>query len=173
MKCPVTSIAHIAEFLQHDVPEQWVYYCCGPQTVFPNSFMAMPSARVRILGFLMYKYNLKGFLHWGFNFYHSAVSLYPVDPYLTTSVDGAYPSGDPFIVYPAKDGVYPSIRGEVTFHAMQDIALCRTLEAKIGRSAVVEMIDRAAGGELRFDRYPQEAAYLESLHDAMVKRLGE
>lgn len=173
VKCPVTSVAHIAEFLKHDVPEQWVYYCCGPQTVFPNSFLAMPSARVRILGFLMYKYNIQGFLHWGFNFYHSAVSLYPVNPYLTTSVDGMYPSGDPFIVYPAKDGVYPSIRGELTFHAMQDIALCRTLEEKIGRAAVVAMIDRAAGGELRFDRYPKENGYLLSLHEDMVKKLEE
>ncbi len=173
VECPVTSVAHIAEFLEHDVPEQWVYYCCGPQTVFPNSFMAMPSARVRILGFLMYKYDVKGFLHWGYNFYNSAVSLYPVDPYLTTSCDGTYPSGDPFIVYPVKDGVYPSIRGEVTFHAMQDVALCRTLEEKIGRRAVVEMIDAAAGGELRFDAYPKESEYLLSLHEAMVKRLGE
>ncbi|MBE6768298.1 MAG: DUF4091 domain-containing protein [Ruminococcaceae bacterium] len=173
VQCPVTSVAHIAEFLKHDVPEQWVYYCCGPQTVYPNSFMAMPSARVRILGFLMYKYDIKGFLHWGYNFYNSAVSRYPVDPYLTTSCDGTYPSGDPFIVYPAKDGVYPSIRGEVTFHAMQDIALCRTLEEKIGRRAVVGMIDRAAGGELRFDSYPKENGFLLSLHEEMVQKLGE
>ncbi len=172
VECPVTSVAHIAEFLKHNVPEQWVYYCCGPQTVFPNSFMAMPSARVRILGFLMYKYNVKGFLHWGFNFYNSAVSLYPIDPYVTTSCDGTYPSGDPFIVYPAKDGVYPSVRGEVTFEAMQDIALCRTLEDKIGRAAVVAMIDRAAGGELRFDVYPKDNEYLLSLHREMVNALG-
>lgn len=173
VKCPVTSVAHIAEFLEHNIPEQWVYYCCGPQTVYPNSFMAMPSARVRILGFLMYKYDIKGFLHWGFNFYNSAVSRYPVDPYLTTSCDGMYPSGDPFIVYPAKDGVYPSIRGEVTYQAMQDIALCRTLEEKIGRRAVVEMIDRAAGAALQFDCYPKDNAYLLSLHEAMVQKLGE
>ncbi len=173
VQCPVTSVAHIAEFLKHDVPEQWVYYCCGPQTVFPNSFMAMPSARVRVLGFLMYKYDIKGFLHWGYNFYNSAVSLYPVDPYLTTSCDGVYPSGDPFIVYPAKDGVYPSVRGEVTFEAMQDTALCRTLEEKVGRRAVVEMIDRAAGGDLRFDNYPKENGFLLSLHEEMVQKLGE
>ncbi|MBE6758351.1 MAG: DUF4091 domain-containing protein [Ruminococcaceae bacterium] len=173
VECPVTSIAHIAEFLKHDIPEQWLYYCCGPQTVFPNSFMAMPSYRVRILGFLMYKYNITGFLHWGFNYYNSAVSLYPIDPYLTTSADGVYPSGDPFIVYPARDGVYSSVRGEVTFHAMQDIALCRTLEAKVGRAAVVEMIDSAAGGELRFDSYPKNNDYLLSLHEEMVKMLDK
>lgn len=171
VQCPVTSVAHIAEFLKHDIPEQWVYYCCGPQTVYPNSFLAMPSYRVRILGLLIYKYNIKGFLHWGLNFYNGSCSLYTVDPYLTTSCDGAFPSGDPFILYPACDGVYTSIRGEVTREAMQDVALCRTLEAKIGREAVVRMIDEAAGAPLRFDCYPHNAEYLLELHAAMIREL--
>jgi len=173
IQCPVTAVRHIHEFLPHNIPNQWVYYCCGPRTVYTNAFLAMPSYRVRILGFLLYKYDIKGFLHWGFNYYNAVRSLYPIDPYLTTSGDGAYSSGDPFIVYPGNGCVYPSIRGEVTREAMQDATLCRALEARIGRAAVIAMIDRAAGSELRFDCYPKGNGYIESLRAEMLSRLKE
>lgn len=173
VECPVTSIEHIHEFLEHNILNQWVYYCCGPQKVFSNSFMAMPSYRTRILGFLLYKYDIKGFLHWGFNFYHSARSVYPIDPYFTTSSDGAHPSGDPFIVYPANGNVYPSIRGEVTYDAIQDMNICIALENLVGREAVVNMIDKAAGGDLRFDDYPRNNAFLENLRAQMVEQISK
>jgi len=168
VECPVTLISHIHDFLEHDIPNQWVYYCCGPVSVYPNSFIAMPSYRIRILGFLCYKYNIKGFLHWGFNYYNATCSRYPINPYLTTSGDTEYPSGDPFIVYPGADCVYPSIRGEVTYEAIQDMDICFALEEKIGRDAVVQMIDEAAGGELRFDQYPRNKEFIENLREQMV-----
>lgn len=173
VECPVTSVAHVHEFLEHDIPNQWTYYCCGPQEVFTNSFMAMPSYRTRILGFLLYKYDIKGFLHWGFNFYNTSRSLYPINPYLTTSGDRAFPSGDPFIVYPAKGDVYASIRGEVTYDAIQDMNICLALESFIGRENVVGMIDEAAGGNLRFDDYPKNKEFLENLRAKMVEQIGK
>ena len=135
--CPVTSVSHIREFLEHKVENQWCYYCCADERVVTNSFLAMPSHRTRVLGFLLYKYDIKGFLHWGYNFYNGRLSRYPVNPYLTTSGDGAFPSGDPFIVYPGKDTVYTSIRGEVFYDAIQDMDICIALEHHIGREAVV------------------------------------
>ena len=173
VECPVTCVDHIHEFLEHNIENQWAYYCCEPQSVYTNSLMAMPSYRTRILGFLLYKYNIKGFLHWGFNYYNSQVSYYPINPYLTTSADGAFPSGDPYIVYPSKNGVYPSIRGEVTYEAIQDMDICFALEAIMGRKAVVEMIDKAAGLNLRFDDYPRNKAFLENLRAAMIEKIRE
>ncbi|MBQ7839842.1 MAG: DUF4091 domain-containing protein [Lachnospiraceae bacterium] len=173
VECPVTSVEHIHEFLKHNIENQWTYYCCGPQKVFTNGFMAMPSYRTRILGYLLYKYDIKGFLHWGYNFYNSVVSYYPINPYLTTSGDGAYPSGDPFIVYPAKDGIYHSIRGQVMYEAIQDMDICFALEKYIGRDAVVAMIDRAAGMDLRFDEYPRSKEFLENLRAEMIEKIRE
>lgn len=173
IECPVTGIGHIHTFLQHNVPNQWLYYCCGPQTVYSNAFLAMPSYRTRILGFLLYKYNIKGFLHWGFNFYNTCRSVYAINPYVTTSGDGAYPSGDPFIVYPGKNGVYPSVRGEVTYEAVQDMDICFVLEGIIGRDGVIRMIDEAAGGELRFDAYPQNNEFIENLRQKMIQRIAQ
>lgn len=168
VETPVTSVRRIHEFLEHKIEDQWVYYCCGPETVFTNSFIAMPSRRTQILGFQIYKYDIKGFLHWGFNFYNSQVSRYKINPYLTTSADGAFPSGDGFIVYPGKETAYPSIRGEITFEAVQDIGICLALEALIGRDAVVAMIDEAAGTPLRFDTYPDSDDFLLDLRAKMI-----
>lgn len=171
MECPVTSVGHIHEFLQHDIPNQWAYYCCGPQKIFTNSFMAMPSCTTRILGFLLYKYDIKGFLHWDFNFYNAQRSLYPINPYQTTSADKAFPSGDPFIVYPGQDCVHPSIRGAIVYEAIQDMNIGLVLEKLAGRERVVQMIDEAAGRDLRFDDYPRNNAFLEDLRASMVEAL--
>ena len=86
--------------LKRDIKELWVYYCCGPEKIFPNSFIAMPSARVQVLGYMLYKYDIKGFLHWGLNFYNSQFSIRHIDPYKCTDSEGAFPGGDPYIIYP-------------------------------------------------------------------------
>lgn len=171
VECPITCISHIDEFLKHDIPNQWAYYCCDPQTVYTNSFMAMSSHRTRILGILLYKYNIKGFLHWGLNFYNSALSLSEINPYVTSAAGGSYPSGDAFILYPSKTGAYPSIRGKITCEAIGDMNLCRTLEKYVGKAAVVKIIDEVAGGNVRFDDYPRDASYLPTLRDRLIAEI--
>lgn len=171
VETPVTSVKRIHEFLEHNIEDQWVYYCCGPERVFTNSFIAMPSRRTRVIGFQIYKYAIKGFLHWGFNFYNSQLSRYKINPYLTTSSDGAFPSGDGFIVYPGKETAYPSIRAEITYEAIQDIDICYALEALIGRDAVIAMIDEAAGVPLRFDVYPDSDSFLSELREKMIETI--
>ncbi len=171
VECIATRVDHISEFLSHEIEDQWVYYCNIPERVYTNSYIAMPSARVRILGFLCYKYNIKGFLHWALNFYNSSLSRYPINPYLTTSTDGNSQSGDAFIVYPASNGVYSSIRGEVTYQAIQDIRLCKALEARIGKDAVVKLIDSTAGLNITFENYPSNNEFFEELSLKMTELL--
>ena len=172
VECPATLINHIHDFLDHHVENQWLYYCSCPETVYPNSFLAMPLRRTRILGFLMYKYQITGFLHWGFNFYNASLSRYPINPYLTTSADKAFASGDSFIVYPGINTVLSSIRAETMFAAIQDMQLCFVLEQQIGREAVIKMINDAAGYDIRFDFYPKNDAFLMDLHEKMVHSIA-
>ena len=171
VQCPVTNLEHIHEFLDHSIEDQWVYCCMEPEKIYSNNFLAMPSWRIRVLGFQMYRYGIKGFLHWGYNFYNSYSSRYPVNPYLCTSADGVYPSGDPFIVYPGFDTVYTSIRAEIIYDAIQDMNICYALENKIGREAVEKLIDSVTGYTLRFDKYPSGNTYFEDLRLQMIERL--
>ena len=97
---PVPSSNHIEPFLENNVPDLWTYYCCGQGVKVSNRFIAMPSARTRVMGLQMFKYNIAGFLQWGYNFYYNQRSHAPIDPYLCT--DGEYfgQAGDEFRFIP-------------------------------------------------------------------------
>jgi len=41
------------------VPELWGYYCCWQAIEVSNHFLAQPSARNRIIGPQIYKYDIK------------------------------------------------------------------------------------------------------------------
>ena len=168
---PVCANDHIAPFLAENIAPLWTYYCCGQQREVANQFIAMPSRRNRILGVQLYKYDLAGFLHWGFNFYNSQYSLQKINPYEVTDAQNAFPSGDPFVVYPGDDGVpEDSIRSMVFSHAVYDLRALCLLEEKIGRDRVIELIDSEK--PVTFNDYPRSDSYLETLRNE-VNRLLE
>ncbi len=167
VKNPVPAINAIVPFLERDMDMRWAYYCCAQWDKVSNRFLHMPSYRTRIIGLQMYKFDITGFLHWGYNFYNSSVSRYHVNPYQTTSGDYAYPSGDPFTVYPYEDDVIPSLRGLVFKEALQDIELCKELEKYLGRDAVVNLIDDEAGMNVTFEEYPRCADYILNITNKM------
>lgn len=166
---PVTSTQLIEPFLEANIENQWAYYCCAEYVDVGNRFMSMPSYRNRILGLQIYKYNIKGFLHWGYNFYNNQLSRRKINPYVTTSCDKAFPSGDPFSVYPIENGVVPSLRALVFKEALNDIEVCRVLESYIGRDKVIEMIDNAAGMSITFFDYPRNNEFIPLLIENMEK----
>jgi len=170
---PVASTNQIRPFLDHKIENQWAYYCCSQFSKVGNRFMAMPSYRNRILGLQLYKYNIQGFLQWGFNFYNSRCSMYPINPFLTTSADVSFPSGDPFTVYPGKKGPQLSLRALVFYDALQDIGVCRLLEEKLGHDAVVELIEKEAGMSIEFDEYPRNSDFLLNLREKMTDLIAE
>ena len=165
---PVTCTTKITPFLEHHIENQWAYYCCSQHEKVGNRFLAMPSYRNRILGLQLYKYKIQGFLQWAFNFYNARCSTHPINPYLTTSAEMTFPSGDPFSVYPGEDGPLLSLRTMVFYDALQDIAICWLLEEKLGHDKVVELIEREAGMELKFDAYPKSADFLLNLRETMI-----
>ena len=157
VKKPVVSEDHLQTFADHKVKGLWTYYCTAQAVKVPNRFMAMPSTRNRILGTLLYVYQIEGFLHWGFNFYNSQYSLRLIDPFRITDAGEAFPSGDAFLVYPGPDGTpWDSIRGEVLKEAQQDLRLLHLCESRIGRERTLELL-REEGGEMSFTDYPQDA----------------
>lgn len=168
---PVCATNVIMPFIENKTEHLWAYYCCGQWDGVGNRFLAMPSYRNRILGLQLYKYNIEGFLHWGYNFYFSQFSEYEINPYLTTSSDRAFPSGDPFSVYPGKEGPLKSLRAQVFYEALQDIRVCQLLEEKVGRAAVVKMIDDEAGMNITFAEYPKNQEYIPDLINKMKAAL--
>ena len=154
---PIPSENHIEPFVEAGVSPLWTYYCCGQVEKVSNRFLNMTSSRNRILGALLYRYDIVGFLQWGFNFWYSVLSRFPVDVYADTSSDYAFPPGDGFQVYPGKDGKpVESIHHEVFFEGIQDLRALRLLESLIGREKIVKLLDKATPeGRMTMMDYPR------------------
>lgn len=168
VQVPVVALNHAQPFLDHDVRPLWVYYCCSQGNCGEsNRFIAMPSARNRVLGFQLYLHGAAGFLQWGFNFYNDSHSRHPIDPFADTDADGAFPAGDTFLVYPGAGGVpLGSIRQMVFAEAMQDVRLCEWAAARLGADVVRQMI--VAGGVRSFFDYDRAPETLLALRDRLI-----
>lgn len=149
---PVVATDRIHTFIDNNVKNLWAYYCCCQCKDVSNRFFAMPGARTRCIGFQMFKYGIKGFLHWGYNFYYSQYSMSFVDPYLDSTGNYFTPSGDCYSVYPARDGTaLESIRLLAFYEALQDMRACELCSSLIGKEQTVALLESVVG-EIRFDK---------------------
>ncbi|NYE03500.1 hypothetical protein F4694_000219 [Bacillus niacini] len=155
VKTPIPSNDHIDAFLENGVENLWTYYCCAQYKKVSNRFFNMPSFRNRVLGMQLYKFNVSGFLHWGYNFWYSQYSKKPIDPFKITDANYSFPSGDAFLVYPGEDGPIESIRLEVLNEALQDLRALQLLESLVGREQVLALLEEGLDQELTFDQYPR------------------
>ena len=166
---PVVSTNHIHNFLDNGVKNLWAYYCTSQGIKVANRFMAMPSYRNRILGQQLYKSGVKGFLHWGFNFWFTQFSLKVLNPYADTSAGGAYQSGDAFVVYPLdEDGeVVCSLRLYVLNEGFQDMRALKLLEQLSDKQTVNELLSEIHG----FDEYPRNNQYILELRERVNQEI--
>ena len=172
LRTPVVATDHAAPFLQNGVQDIWVYYCVAQRRQVGNRFMAQPSYRNRILGVQLYKTGVKGFLHWGYNFWFTGRSERAVDPYQDTACGGYYPSGDAYVVYPMDDGtgdVPVSLRLYVTNEAFQDYRALKLLESLTDRQTVLQLLTEVDG----FDVYPHNSSYLLELRSKVNRMIQE
>lgn len=161
---PVPGNNHLEPFLENKVKGLWTYYCCAQGDKVPNRFMSMPSARNRIMGVLIYYFDIKGFLHWGYNFYNSQYSIEHINPYAVTDAGGAFQAGDAFLVYPGRDGKpEDSLRMMALNEGFQDYRALVKYEEKVGRAEVIALIERLYGGKLSMENYPASYKYIEDL----------
>ncbi|HUT23066.1 MAG TPA: DUF4091 domain-containing protein, partial [Sumerlaeia bacterium] len=121
----------------------WSYVCLAPQGQYPNRFLDYPSIRNRIIFWLSWSLDLKGFLHWGYSHWApwgGVPARIDVSPWLDASGASIYcqddnplPSGDTHIVYPGRHTICSSLRWEVIRKGMEDFELLRMLERAVER----------------------------------------
>lgn len=171
---PIPGNNEIEEFLEHGLTDMWTYYCTGQYREVSNRFMSMPSLRNRIYGLQLYKYQIIGILHWGYNFYNSQFSLEHINPYEVTDAGNGFPSGDSFLVYPGADGKpEESIRMMVHYEALTDLRAMKLLESLAGREYVMGLIENELFEPLTFRMYPKSDMYLISLRNRVNMKIGE
>jgi len=138
----------------------WTYYCCVQYKAVSNRFFNFPSARNRAIGLQLYKFDIKGFLHWGYNFWLTQYSKRFINPYENTDAGYAFASGDAFSVYPGKQEPIESIGLEVFYEALQDLRALELLEEKIGKEGVIDLLENDIEYPITFSQYPREAKWL-------------
>ena len=157
---PIPANDHIDKFIGK-VENLWTYYCSAQKNHYvSNRFFCNESLRTRILGYQLYKYNIKGFLHWGYNFYYTQLSKELINPFEVSDAGGKFPSGDSFIVYPADDGTpLHSIRLKVFYDALQDMAALNTLEKLTNKNYCLDIIQKDIS-PITFRNYPHDNNWL-------------
>ena len=165
--CPVPGCNHIEPFLEHQVPNLWTYYCCSQNVDVSNRFFAMPSARTRIIGTQFYKFNIAGFLQWGYNFYNNQYSYATINPFLCSDGEGFAPSGDAYSVYPGTGGQpWPSLRQAVFFDGLQDLRALKLCESLYGREYTMALLEEGIE-PITFKKYPREDSFLLNLREKL------
>ena len=165
---PVPVTCHAMPFIEAGVPDLWVYYACNQVVDYSNCYLAMPSWRTRSIGMQLYKYNVKGFLHWGFNYYNNRASGDAIIPFMDLSGEDWVPAGDTFIVYPNNDGTpLESIRIMTMEEAMQDVRAMQLAEKYFSHDEVVRAMEEALGDEITFERCARSADEMLRVREAV------
>ena len=165
---PVPVTCHAMPFIEAGVKNLWVYYACNQVVDYSNCYLAMPSWRTRSIGMQLYKYDVKGFLHWGYNYYNNRASGDAINPYLDLSGEDWVPAGDTFIVYPNNDGTpLESIRLLTMEEAMQDVRAMKLAEKYYSHDEVVRVMEEALGDEITFERCARSADEMLRVREAV------
>ncbi len=116
--------------------EAWYYTCLSPKGEWANRFVEQPLIKTRLLHWVNFKYNIPGYLHWGFNFWGSNSGIVTADnPYddvsgMIVSSGNILPGGDCWISYPGYKTIYPSIRLEAMRDGIVDYELLKMFNEK-------------------------------------------
>jgi hypothetical protein len=146
--------------------EVWFYTCVFPQGEYANRFIELPLLKTRLLHWINFRYGITGYLHWGYNHWTAE------SPFThTTRAHGgpAYlPAGDPWIVYPGKDGPLDSIRFEAMRDGIADYELLCLLAEK--DPAAAQRLVRTH--VLDFDRYGTDVGQFRATRQELLRRLS-
>ncbi len=151
VETPIPVNDSIEPFLEAGVKGLWTYYCWAQSKGVSNRLVAMPPARNRSIGMQMYKYDIVGFLHWGFNFYNNQFSLDGIEPYTNISADHWVPAGDAYSVYPGPHGMPKESPRLAVFHeGLQDMRAMQLCETYYKKEEIVAEIEKILGTTLTF-----------------------
>jgi hypothetical protein len=148
----------------------WYYTCCVPGGKWLNRLLDQELLRPALLGWAGALFGMDGFLHWGLNNWPKTM-----DPFERSLNDDPDPSlgnwlpyGDTHIVYPGKDGPWPSLRFESHREGFEDVELLHRLQSTNPRAAAA-IIKRVMRG---FDDYTTDTQRFRSARRAILEALA-
>ncbi|MBQ9921188.1 MAG: DUF4091 domain-containing protein, partial [Clostridia bacterium] len=151
---PIPVVYEVEEFLGK-CDELWMYYTGAVyKEDYSNRLITITAARTRVLGLQMYRYDIKGFLHWAYNFYYNELSKGFFDPLVNPCGYKNYP-GASYLAYPTRDGAVPSICEKLMCEAFDDIRALKLLESYIGKEKVIALCEEHLGEKITLTTVPE------------------
>lgn len=147
------------ESLRDDRNELWFYTCNMPGGKFLNRFLDSPLLNTRLLHWGNYRYNLTGYLHWGFNRTNGGEYVFE-----KTSQSSYLPAGDANIVYPWKDIPLRSLRYQQMKCGVEDYEILRALS--LHDRAKADAVCRSV--LLTFDEYIKDVDAFDAIAQELV-----
>ncbi len=125
----------------------WCYYTSEQSWEgMSNRMFGTPPEWNRMIGVQMYGYDIKGFLHWAYNFYYGVLSQGQYDPRVDVCGFSTNGAGACTLIYPSYDGtVMPSMRQKIFFEGINDQRALDLLEKKKGREFCENLIIKHFG----------------------------
>jgi len=152
------------EALRDDRNELWFYTCNMPGGRFLTRYIDSPLLNTRLLHWGNYRYNLTGYLHWGFNHVQ-----YGQDPFEETSANAGLPAGDTHIVYPVKESPLPSLRFMQMKCGVEDYDILHAISIS-DKEAADKLCRKAI---YAFDDYIKDVAEFDRIQTEVVKKYNE
>ena len=166
--CPVPVTKKIEPFLEEDIENRWCYYAGFTTVDCANVLCAMPSWRGRSLAMQMFKYDIIGLLHWGYNYYNNRASGDTINPYLDLAGEDWVAAGDTFVVYPDIDGKpLESLRMLTYEEIITDYRAMRLAEKLTSHAEVVKAMEKALGDTITFRRCAKNENEILSVRNAV------
>ena len=109
-----------AEYWYQEDAELWTYTCVRPKPPYPSYHLEDELLSSRMLGWMMYNYNITGLLYWDVALYALAGGVGFIQDFYDTPLRFATCNGDGFLLYPGKEY---GVKGPVTsirLHSIRD-----------------------------------------------------
>ena len=165
VKLPVVRINHANDF-DGRCDSMMLYYTGGEKGGdFTNRLLTNAPWRTRALGLHMFRYNAKGFLQWGYNYYYGRMSKCLVDPLTDPCLYKDMPA-DCYLVYMSRDNkTMPSLREKSMCEAVNDYRALRVLESLIGRDAALRVCRDVLGEDVDIQTIPKSGEAMLALRE--------
>jgi hypothetical protein len=148
--------------------EVWHYSAMGYQSEnYANRFLEQPLIQTRLLHWINYRYNVKGYLHWGLNSWRN--DTIPIQGQCEKMDWGNNPAGDCWIIYPTYSKLHSSIRLEAMRDGIHDYELLKLLESK-NPAGAKELAEKTVKN---FDSYDHDLVHFRQRRVKMLKWLSE
>lgn len=171
VEMPIVDVQSIKNY-EGRCDNMMLYYTGGEATPgLINRLLSSAPQRVRALGYVLYNYNAKGFLHWAYNNYYGRLSngiFHPAfDPCFYKNIPGVT-----YIVYPDTDGSpLPSLREKQILAATVDYRALRLCESLIGREETLGICEAILGEKITVTLVPADGDTMLRLREAINQRI--